>query len=72
MVGWTPARRWAAQSNLPERLKISGKDRQYLPVYGYQAVTLLTNSGKLQLAANTESLDKLAEAVASGPAQPAS
>lgn len=57
---------------LPQRLKISGKDRKYLPVYGYEAVTLLTESGKVQLAASPESLDKLTEAMGSNPAKSAS
>lgn len=54
---------------LPERLKISGRDRKYLPVYGYEAVTLLTGSGKVQLAASPESLDRLMEVAGSGPAK---
>ncbi|MCU1566307.1 MAG: hypothetical protein JWQ56_1244 [Pseudarthrobacter sp.] len=54
---------------LPERLKISGKDRKYLPVFGYEAVTLLTASGKVQLAASPEALDRLMELAGSGPAK---
>ncbi|MFC9772553.1 MULTISPECIES: hypothetical protein [unclassified Pseudarthrobacter] len=57
---------------LPERLKISGKDRRYLPAYGLQAVTLLTEGGKVQLAASPDSLDKFAEAMGSGSAKSAS
>lgn len=52
---------------LLERLKISGKDRKYLPAYGLQTVTLLTEAGNVQLAASPESLDKLAEAWAQAP-----
>ena len=57
---------------LPERLKISGRDRKYLPVYGYEAVVLLTGSGKVQLAASPESLDRLMEVAGLGPAKAAS
>lgn len=44
---------------LPERRKVSGKERKYMPVYGFQSVTLLTDEGKVELAASPESLDKL-------------
>ncbi|WP_455836778.1 hypothetical protein [Pseudarthrobacter siccitolerans] len=54
---------------LPGRLKIIGKERKYLPVYGYEAVTLLTGSGKVQLAASPESLDRLMEVAGSGSAK---
>lgn len=59
------------QEVLSGRRKISGKDRKYLPVYGFQAVTLLTDGGKVELAASPESLDRLAEVVAQGPARSA-
>ncbi|UPO76862.1 hypothetical protein [Arthrobacter sp. Helios] len=51
----------------PDRWKVSGKERKYLPASGYQAMTLLTDKGKVQLAASPESLDGLATALASGP-----
>jgi len=54
---------------LPERLKITGRDRKYLPVYRYEAVTLLTGSGKVQLAASPDLLDRLMEVAASGHAK---
>jgi hypothetical protein len=50
----------------PERRKVGGKERKYLPAYGYKAVTLLTDGGKVELAARPESLDRLAEFVAPG------
>ncbi len=54
-----------------ERRKVTGKERRYLPGYGFRAVTLLTDEGKVELAASPESLDRLAEAVGSGPSLPA-
>jgi hypothetical protein len=56
---------------LSERRKVTGKERKYLPAYGFQAVTMLTDGGRVELAASPESLDRLAEVVRSGPAQPA-
>lgn len=53
---------------LPNRRKIIRQERKYLPAYGYLAVTLLTDGGKVELAATPDSLDKLTEVVASGPA----
>lgn len=63
---------FTVQEVLPERRKVSGKERKYLPAYGFHAMTLLTNGGKVELAASPESLDRLAEVLGSGPAQPAS
>jgi hypothetical protein len=60
------------QEVLPERRKVSGKERKYVPAYGFQAVTLTTDGGKMEFAASPESLDRLAVVVRSGPAQPAS
>lgn len=54
------------QEVLPERRKIGGKERRYMPVYGFQSVTLLTDEGKVEVAASPESLDRLAKAVTSG------
>lgn len=48
---------------LPERRKVTGKDRKYIPVYGIQAMTLLTDEGEVEIAARPESLDKLSEVV---------
>jgi uncharacterized membrane protein YdfJ with MMPL/SSD domain len=58
------------QDVFPERRKVRGKERKYLPAYGFQAVTLLTDRGRVEFAASPESLDRLAEAVRSEPAQP--
>ena len=49
------------QDLLPERRKVGGKDRKYIPVHGIQAMTLLTNDGAMEIAAHPESLDKLCE-----------
>lgn len=54
------------QEVFPERRKVGGKERRYMPVYGFQSVTLLTDEGKVELAASPESLDRLAKAVTSG------
>ena len=48
---------------LPERRNLRGKDRKYIQIYGIQAVTLLTDDGKVELAARPESLHKLGEVV---------
>ncbi|MGO4587139.1 hypothetical protein AB4Z38_25150 [Arthrobacter sp. 2RAF6] len=53
---------------LQDRRKDSGKDRRYIQFYGIQAMTLLTEDGKVEIAAPPESLDKLAEAL--GPLRP--
>jgi hypothetical protein len=53
------------QELLPERRKVNGKDRKYIPPFGFQAMTLLTNDGKVEIAAHPESLDKLCEALGS-------
>ncbi|MGO4856537.1 hypothetical protein [Arthrobacter sp. 2MCAF14] len=47
------------QDLLPERQKLSGKDRKYIRVNGIQAMTVLTDEGKLEIAAHPESLDRL-------------
>ncbi|MGO4473867.1 MULTISPECIES: hypothetical protein [unclassified Arthrobacter] len=54
------------QEVLPERRKVGGKERKYMPVYGFQSVTLVTDEGKVELAASPESLDRLAKAVPPG------
>ena len=54
------------QEVLPERRKISGKERKYLPAYGFRAVTLVTDGGKVELAASPESGERLAEVVVTG------
>ena len=41
----------------PERRKVTGKDRKYMPAYGFRAITLLTDGSKVELAASPESLD---------------
>ena len=44
-----------------ERWKITGKDRKYLPsAYGYEAVTLATDEGPVEVAVSPESLHLLA------------
>lgn len=48
---------------LPERRKVVGKERRYMPVYGFRAVTLLTEGGKVELAASPESLEQLFESM---------
>jgi len=46
--------------DISERWTISGKDRKYLPsAFGYEAVTLATDKGRVELAAGPESLDLL-------------
>lgn len=47
----------------PERRKVTGKDRKYLTGFGIRALTLLTDHGTVEVAANPESLDRLAETV---------
>ena len=54
----------------PERRKVTGKDRKYMPAYGFRAITLLTDGSKVELAASPESLDKLVEIVELGPTRP--
>lgn len=46
---------------LPQRRKLTGKDRRYIQVAGIQALTLVTDGGKVEIAASPESLDKLSE-----------
>ncbi|POH60175.1 hypothetical protein [Arthrobacter glacialis] len=49
------------QELLPGRRKMNGKDRKYIPVYGLQAMTLMGDGGKVEIAAHPEALDKLGE-----------
>lgn len=56
---------------LPDRRRINRKERKYLYDFGYEVVTLLTDKGKVQLAASPESLDRLVKLLASGPGSPA-
>lgn len=49
------------QELLPERRKLNGKDRKYLPGFGLQAMTLMTEEDKVEIAATPESLDRLSE-----------
>lgn len=52
------------QDLLPERRKPGGKERKYLPAYGFQVMTFLTvDGGRIELAAGPESLDRLTEVV---------
>lgn len=51
---------------LPERRKIGGKDRKYRPA-SYQAVIVLTDAGRIELAASPESLDRLTRVLLPGP-----
>jgi hypothetical protein len=44
---------------LPERRKVTGKDRKYIQGYWLQAMTLVTENGKVEIAGSPESLDKL-------------
>lgn len=53
------AAEFRVQEVLPERRKVSGKERKYLPASGYWAVTMFTDAGKVELAASPESLDRL-------------
>ncbi len=48
---------------LPQRWKVTGKDRKYIGSFGMYAVTALTDHGKVEIAAGPESLDRLAEAL---------
>lgn len=54
---------------LPDRRKVRGKERKYLPSPGFHATTLLTDRGRVQLAASPASLDGIAEALGAGPAR---
>jgi hypothetical protein len=49
------------QDLLPERRKVSGKDRRYIQAHGIQAMTLLTDEGTVEIAAHPESLDRLSD-----------
>ena len=49
---------------LPQRWKVTGRNRKYIGSFGMYAVTVLTDHGKVELAASPESLDRLAEALA--------
>ncbi|MCM0615301.1 hypothetical protein MOD31_04650 [Paenarthrobacter sp. TYUT067] len=54
---------------LPERRKVTGKDRKYMPAHGFRAITLMTETNKIELAASPESLDKLIEIAGPGSIQ---
>jgi hypothetical protein len=54
------------QDLLPERRKLRGKDSRYIQVLGIEAMTLLTDEGKVEIAALPESLDKLSEVLGPG------
>lgn len=54
---------FSVQELIPERRKISGKDRKYMPAYGFRAITLLADGSKVELAASPESLDRLVDIV---------
>lgn len=48
-------------ADVSDRWTIAGKDRKYLPASaGYEAVTLATDKGRVEIAASPESLDLLA------------
>lgn len=49
------------QSLLPDRRKVNGKDRKYILVNGLQAMTLMTDNGKAEIAARPDALDTLGE-----------
>lgn len=49
------------QDLLPERRTVSGKDRKYIQVYGIHAMTVLTDEGKVEIAAHPEALDRLSD-----------
>ncbi len=59
-----PATTIKIQELLPERRKLNGQDRKYIPFLGLQAMTLVTDEGKIEIAANPESLNKLNEVLA--------
>lgn len=46
---------------LPEHRKLDSTDRKYVPGYGLEAMTLMTDDGKVEIAANPDELDKLVE-----------
>lgn len=58
---------FVVQEVLPERRKVPRDERKYLWDFGFEVVTLLTDKGKVQLAASPETLDSLLELLASGP-----
>ncbi|ALE04761.1 hypothetical protein AL755_03480 (plasmid) [Arthrobacter sp. ERGS1:01] len=47
------------QELLPDRRKLNGNDRKYIPAYGLRAMALMTDKGNVEIAATSESLDKL-------------
>lgn len=47
----------------PERRKVGGKDRKYIPDYGLQAMTFATDEGTIEIAAQPETLDQLIAAL---------
>ncbi|MDF2496434.1 MAG: hypothetical protein K0Q86_66 [Arthrobacter koreensis] len=61
---------FVVQEVLPERRKVRRNERKYLWDVGYEVVTLLTDKGRVQLAARPETLDSLVELLASGPGTP--
>lgn len=46
---------------LPERRNVTGKDRNYIQEFEVQAMTLMTDGGKVEIAGHPERLDKLQE-----------
>lgn len=46
---------------LPARRKVNREDRKYISAFGLQVMTLMTDGGKLELAAHPGSLDKLSD-----------
>ncbi|NUT69597.1 hypothetical protein [Pseudarthrobacter sp. C4D7] len=46
---------------LPERRKVTGKDRGYIQEFDVQALTLLTDGGTVEIAGRPETLEQLAE-----------
>ncbi|MFF2604600.1 hypothetical protein [Arthrobacter koreensis] len=61
---------FVVQEVLPERRKVRRNERKYLWDVGYEVVTLLTDKGRVQVAASPETLDSLVELLASGPGTP--
>lgn len=55
------------QEVLPDRRKVSRKERKFLWDSGYEVITLITDAGTVELASSPESLDKLVKVLASDP-----
>ncbi|GLB68755.1 hypothetical protein AHIS1636_31970 [Arthrobacter mangrovi] len=51
----------------PERRAISGRERKYVSGLGNQAMTVVTETGRVEIAGDPDSLDKLADAAKRRP-----